>query len=795
MSGAITREEQQLRLATGLVGLLSGAFIVIYVVTAVTSDSHYPFVANSLSKDALFAALAVIAVTNIRSYSFAVILLVGAHLALVAGMTLVLLFGAVSSIAGTLDASTLPLGIGPATLVWIWLGSDLGVAGGLGWLYARAQRARFDLQYLAGIEFTALMALAEVLTPDPAHRIEPYEVAKRADRYLYSFTAQGKSKIRLALLGLAIYPVFTLRAPFSMMSPEARVKFIDRYFLDDVSGHRLPAFLATLAQSMIRAAQQMAFLGFYEDPRAQERCDYRPFSERPGAAEKIKRVPPHRPLRCERQPDGDELAADVVVIGSGAGGAVLAYELASRDREVLILERGSHVDRSEFSEIESEQLSKLYADGALTLSRDFRFQVLQGMCVGGSTVVNNAVCFELPPEVLERWRNPSGLDAGLDAGQLGQSFAHLRKWLPVIPMKETDLLNPGWRKFDAGVKQLGLATPPHDYGLVSCNVLDCLGCGYCNIGCAYGKKLSMLDNVLPRAQQKWGEAVRVLADCRVERIEVRGGRAVAAHCRLADGRKLAVRANTIVLSAGAIGSSMILARSGVGGPLVGRNLGFNIATPLTADFEDELHSEQGIQISHYLSGPDDDGAVLETWFNPIVSQALFMPGWFHEHYANMLRYKHMTCIGSVIGSKRNATVKPARFGDGVSLRYTPDPDDLKRLRAGLKLAGEIMFAAGALRVMPASYRTITATDRGQLDQWDRLLSDDAVLSVNTAHPQGGNCLSRDRGKGVVDPGFKLWDLDNLFVCDASVFPSPITVNPQLTVMALAHYAAGPIASN
>jgi choline dehydrogenase-like flavoprotein len=792
VNGVITREEQRLRLATGVVGLLSLAFIGMYVATAVAGDSYYPFVANSLSKDALFVALALIAVTDIRRYSFAVVLLVLAHVALVTGMLLVLLFGDVSTITGTIKA---PLGIAPDALVWLWMGADVVIAVALMWLYRRARRAVFDCRYLSGVGFGTLMALAAVMAPDPTHEIDSYQVARRADRYLESFSAQGKWKIKLALFGLTIYPLFTLRAPFSMMSREARIAFIDRYFVKAVSSHRLPGFLAMLSQSMIRAAQQMAFLGFYEDPRAQRRCDYTPFAQRPGSDAKIRSLPPHQPLEVMPTPDSRELAADVVVIGSGAAGAMLAYELAKRDREVLVLERGSHVDRSEFSDNESEQLSRLYADGALTLSRDFRFQVLQGMCVGGSTVVNNAVCFEIPDRVLRRWQDPNGLNAGLRPQDLKDSFDAVSKFLKVKPLAENDQLNPGWVKFNAGVRKLGLAQSPYKYGVASCNVEgDCFGCGYCNIGCAYGKKLSMLDHVLPKAKEKFGDGVQILADCRVERLEVRGGRAIAAHCRLKDGSKLRVSANTIVVSAGAIGSSIVLARSGQSGSLVGTKLGFNLGTPLTADFSDVLHSEQGIQISHYLEQEESDGWVLETWFNPIVSQSLFMPGWFHEHYANMLRYSHMTCVGAVVAGKRTATVKPDLFG-GVSLNYTPDKDELGQLRAGLKQAARIMLAADALRVMPASYQSVTATHPDDLDDWDQLLGDDAALSVNSAHPQGGNCLSKDRSKGVVDPDFKVWDIKNLFVCDASVFPAPITVNPQLTVMALAHYAAPVIAGN
>jgi choline dehydrogenase-like flavoprotein len=368
----------------------------------------------------------------------------------------------------------------------------------------------------------------------------------------------------------------------------------------------------------------------------------------------------------------------------------------------------------------------------------------------------------------------------------------VRELIGVKRLVDNGSLNPGWRKFEAGVEKLKLTTPPYEGDFFECNITDCLGCGYCNIGCRFGKKMSMLESVLPRAQAEFGDGVRILAQCEVDRVETAGGRALALHCRL-DGRKVKVRANRIVLSAGAVASSIILSRSGVGGKQVGRQLGFNAASPLTAEFDDELHSERGLQMTNYIAGPDGQDYALETWFNPIASQALFMPGWFEQHRANMLRYPHMTSVGAVVGTRRNATVKPALLGGGVSLNYTPDPADFRRIVEGLKFAGRIMLAAGATRVMPPSFRYMDARSEQELDRFDEL-RDNSDLSINTAHPQGGNCLSRDRRKGVVDQNFAVHGIENLYVCDASVFPAPITVNPQLTVMALAHYAASRIAA-
>ena len=718
------------------------------------------------------------------------------HLVLVFGLALMIALHKTGTVAGTLDPGTLP--VSAHILVWVWLGADVLIAIVLAALYERGQRARYRLRYLSSIEFSTLKALAEVLTPDSKANVSAREVAARVDNYLASFRAQGKSKVRLALVGLTLYPLLTAHPPYSMMSREARLRFVRRRLLSDVWGRRLPKQVRTLVQAMIRAAQQLAFVGYYENPVAAKECGYLRFSERDDYAEKIKTVDWDRPrVKCMEPQDvhSELLTTDVAIVGSGAAGSVLAYELAGMDREVLLLERGLHVDPSEFTEVESVQLSNLYADGALTLSTDFRFQILQGMCVGGSTVVNNGVCFELPARALSAWLDPDGLDAGLNPDELDQSFAAVENMIAVRRLVADDALSPGWKKFDDGIKRLKLSDPPYEQGFFNCNIGGCLGCGYCNIGCRFGKKMSMLESVLPRAQAEFGEAVRILAQCEVDRIEAGDGRALALHCRLGDGRKLKVRANRIVLSAGAVASSMILARSGLGGKQVGRQLGFNAASPLTAEFDDELHAERGLQMTNYVVGPNGTDYALETWFNPLASQALFMPGWFEQHRANMLRYPHMMSIGAVVGTSRNARVAPAPgiLGGGVSLKYTPDPADFRRIVDGLKFAGRIMLAAGATRVMPPSFRYMEARCEDELDRFDEL-RDNSDLSINTAHPQGGNCLSRDPRKGVVSENFAVHGVENLYVCDASVFPAPITVNPQLTVMALAHYAARRVAA-
>ena len=179
-------------------------------------------------------------------------------------------------------------------------------------------------------------------------------------------------------------------------------------------------------------------------------------------------------------------------------------------------------------------------------------------------------------------------------------------------------------------------------------------------------------------------------------------------------------AKTVVLSAGAIASSLILQRSGMGGPAVGKGLGFNIAAPMHAEFDEKLDSYAGLQISHTLRPANEDDLILETWFNPVGAESLFMPGWFSDHYRNMRRYDHMACVGVVVGTKRNASVKPGLFGRGLNLDYVVDEDDLKLVVRGLKLAGRAFLEADALKVMTTTFKYMPCTTEAELDQIERL---------------------------------------------------------------------------
>ena len=795
-SSELTAQERRLELVLRLCALLFTGFTISYLAGGITHEpTEFPFVANSVAKDGMFAILAFVAAGDVRRNGWAAWLVIAGHAMIVGSLLLMLALGRTDSIDATFGA---PFGLEPDPVVFLlaWAAAASLIVVVLTLLCRSAARARYRLRYLSPHQHRTAMAMAEVLVIGPDELLTPEQVAEGIDDYLASFSAREKWKGRLALSALTVYPLLRGRPPFALMSPERRLEFIERCFHRDVVERRLPGFLRKPVQSMLFGAQQLAIIGYYGDPRTAPGTGYVPFSRRPRYAEAIKRVDPDRPglnVRSPNEVDSERITADVAIIGSGAAGAVLAQRLLEAGREVTILEGGRHVDPHEFSEDERVQFSALFSDGGMQMSRDARFQVLQAKCVGGGTVINNAVCFDLTDPSLERWNDPDGLDAGIDRDRLEVSFQTMRAFFPVRKQDDAPL-NKGGTKLVEGVEKLGLATDEH-FGVVEANIHDCLGSGYCNIGCPYGKKLDALAFTLPRAQQQFGEALTVHSECWAERIKPSAdGARVDVHCKLSDGRRLEVNANKVVVSAGALASSLLLQRSGLGGSRVGKGLSFNVGAPMTGDFPDRLDSFDGIQISHAYKPPGEAQLIYEAWFNPVGTQALMMPGWFSDHYANMKRYPYLASVGVVVGSQSNGAVKPGFRGRGMKLDYVPSEQDLKLMVRGNKVAGRILLAAGATRVMPLTFRSLSYSAPEQLEELDEVVRDNTDIQLHTSHPMGGNAISRDPAKGVVDPNFAVRDAEGVYVCDASVFPAAATVNPQLTVMALADYAAPAIAA-
>jgi choline dehydrogenase-like flavoprotein len=720
------------------------------------------FLPNSFAKDALFVVLSLIGAADVRRYGWTAIVIALGYAALVAGQAAALIIG------GAPDVDVPLIGDVSATVaLLVWMAIDIALIVLFAAWWSAAVRARHGLRYLHPIGFGALSALAEVAVEGPAELLSADEVAHNVDGYLADLQARGKWRVQAAFIGVALWPLLTARPPLPLVEPAARKRFLQKRFLDEGARLKLPQWVRRPLQAGVRTACQMAYLGYYGDRRTWDSIGFTPYARRPGATPPPDPAIP--PLRSLPGPPPGAERYDAIVIGSGAAGGILAARFAAAGRRVLVLERGPHVDPRDFTDDEVRQYLKLYNEGALELATSFSLQVLQGMCVGGGTTINNGLCLQPPGPILDEWEAQGIRRAGLE-----QAIADVRQWLGIRQI-DPATTSVAARSFGLAAERLGFPVE-----LMHVNIAaGCRGCGYCNIGCAFDAKRAMLDTVLPEAQRD--HELDVLADFHVERIAHANGRATGVVGRHAGGDPVTLAAAEIVIAAGAIGSSALLLRSRLGGDAVGHGLHFNINSPLTAEFPDNVDAFDGIQMSHAChGGGDPPDHLVETWFNPPATQALATPGWFDDHYTLMHRFRKLGCAGVLVG-----TTTPGRVTSGKGeFDYQPSAADRDRVLNGLVDAARIFFEAGATRVMPATitFREYTpGDDLGRLPDAIRASGD---LLLTSAHPQGGNAVGR-----VVDAGFRVDGMDNLYLCDASVFPSCVRVNPQLAVMGLAEYAA------
>jgi choline dehydrogenase-like flavoprotein len=813
----LTLPEQIGRVVFAALGVAWLAATVGLLLLALVGGVSQPLVVGgAVIGTALLGTLAALVARNVRVYAVMVTLLVLGHLlSLVAVVVAMIRLAPESNVAIAVGGATLST----SQVLTGWLVVDLISIVVLSGLLLVMSRARLDyLGFLGPLEFRIVEGLADSIVNDvaePLPQIPAHEVALRLDRYLDSFPSARLRLTRLALVLLEVAPLTWLWPPLSFLSPQLRREFIDRLYKRDVSDRRARHPVLTLMQAAMRLGMQGVYVGYYSDDRVQKEIGFKPFSKRYADFAQIKPIRKYPPLRVitpedlRRQGTDVITSADVVIIGSGAGGAILAEQLANRGRDVLILERGLYVDPDDFNEDEISMTGRLYSDGALQTAQSYRFQIIQGSCVGGSTVVNNAVCFDTPDHILKTWNDPQGANAEIDVDSFKQALLDVRDRLAIKNVKHTtktrpveEMLNPSYRKIAAGLAEVGMKDGDV-FDVVEANIVDCLGCGYCNAGCKYGRKISMLDEVLPKAQRDRGaDRFRIISEAEAVKLNGNGRQIKEIVVQLRDGRQLLIRnPKTVIVSAGTIASSWLLMRSGIGkGELpVGQHISFNLGSAMYGYWPPEnghrLNSYDGLQIAHYLKVKEHPGFVVETWYNPPVAQAQAMPGWLDRHQQNMRRYSDLGAMGILVGSDATARVQPAfALGGAPDIVYNPTERDLKTLVDGLVLTGEVMFAGGAKEVMAStiSYKDEAVFKRPEdLQRLRKLVQDDRDLVLGTGHPQGGNAISKTRGqdRGVIDPTFKVHGYDNLYVCDASVFPGATTVNPQLTVMAMAHYAA------
>ncbi len=800
-----------------------------------------PALSNAITMYSVIALLGFLMVGLSRLRDFLMqVLLFGFMLTIVTGVPWLLFSEAVVREAGEPEVNVTPWFVGNLVLTAVIYGALVGL-----------RKMKYDVDYsitsFNPSSARSVLAMHDAIfghpketNPDEIERSS--DVLQSIDRYVG--TIRGRKR------GLLNFPywmvenlfnvLFGLRPSFSTMSTEERKYFLRRYLIRRPEERRRACMpeLADFARDMSTAAHAILMFATYSQLKRHRLIGYVP----PGARDRLQSdcvdTPPpftrvadlpvdhNSPENWKRTSAAscripaprvstpvDEPAipseVDFVVIGSGPGGAVMAYRLAQSHpgASILIVERGARYSPlQDFNDREMEMMPKLYKEGGLQQTKRADMFVLQGECVGGGSVINNAICYPMPKHVERIWSGEYGINlAGLDA-----EYRKIAEELNITPLSQAGINKRMEERFVRGVNGYNRTLSDGQLNLVSASLANAsggIGDGLWNIGNHYLRKRSVLETYIPWAEArgmiggKGDERVRVVSNTSAVQFFSDRGRATAVQLQVGTGelKKVTVR-RAVVVACGVISSSHFLMRSGVR-KNVGLRMSCNFAFPFLFEVDEIIRGFDGEQITMGATTPGK-GMIFETYFNPPSAFALSVPLYFDRLDSLMRSYERLLNFGVLVGSEpRGIIERKADLVNGQAFSWSLGARDRDNIRFALATLLRIGVHAGARRAVlpmqPGVDLDLSANGGKAAEDFIKRLMEypfsmsDMLLS--TAHPQGGNLMasstSPEYDKAVVDETFRVKGYDNVFVADASLFPTGVDINPQWTIMAMSSLAS------
>ncbi len=485
------------------------------------------------------------------------------------------------------------------------------------------------------------------------------------------------------------------------------------------------------------------------------------------------------------------LSADVCIVGSGAGGAVIAAELSAGGKSAVVLEEGRYWTSRDFTQIEEEMYPRLYRQRGTKPTADYAVLVSQGRALGGSTLASFCLCFRTPHQILAHWEEEFGL-AGLTHEALFPHFERVEAKIGVKPMGP-EHLNMNNRILMRGAQRLG-----YRGSFVHHNRTDCLGCGYCAIGCAYDRKGDVLTTYLAAASRA---GARILPAVHVDRVRHDQGRVlgVEAHVAAPDGKpRFAVRveAPIVVLAAGSLESPLLWIRSDLPDPhrIAGRNLHLNPYAVVSGIFDETIAAWQGVPQSYVvdeflnLDKRIEGGTLIFAGSAQPIAAAAILPGLGANHRRLMQSYTRIASVAFFLHDRSAGRVSADARGQAV-IDYRLDEDDKRDVMDVLRKSCEILFAAGARSVILPYNDLVEIHHRRNetvIEERGILANDPLFVSF---HPQGTLRMGTTPQTSMVDSFGAAHAVKGLYVADASLFPTSVAVPPQISVMAFADRTA------
>jgi choline dehydrogenase-like flavoprotein len=495
-------------------------------------------------------------------------------------------------------------------------------------------------------------------------------------------------------------------------------------------------------------------------------------------------------------PNKLEDSADVCVIGSGAGGAVFAKEIAEGGRSVILLEEGGSYTSKDFNRNPVDMFPKLYRDMGMTTAYGLPGHppiiVPMGKCLGGTTVINSGTCFKTPDSVLVKWAEEFGIKKCLPE-DMAPFFERVEKIINVTPVTD-DIMGKNGIKFREGVKKLGYSGGP-----IKRNMKDCKGCGTCVFGCPHDSKQAMHLTYIPSASEK---GARIYTHCRVEKIKVEGSRVTGVSGTILEPGtdkplgQFNINAKVVAVACGAMLTPVLLLRNNLANSSgeVGKNFRLHPGIRVIAVYDEVINGWLGVPQNYYVDEFFNEGIMLEGVFVPPEVGAMGMPFLGEKHKELLANYKYIGAFGAMASDTSKGRIF-ARGNGRPFILYNLNKEDARKLGKAVAITSKIFFAAGAKIVFPSIYGYLTLNSIDDCKKIEDANIKPSQLECMAFHPMGTCRMGSDPKKSVVDSYGESHDIKNLFIVDASIFPSSLGVNPQESIMAFSTRSAFHVLEN
>eukprot|EP00002_Diphylleia_rotans_P019427 TRINITY_DN3760_c0_g1_i3.p1 TRINITY_DN3760_c0_g1~~TRINITY_DN3760_c0_g1_i3.p1 ORF type:complete len:698 (+),score=147.73 TRINITY_DN3760_c0_g1_i3:2377-4470(+) len=487
------------------------------------------------------------------------------------------------------------------------------------------------------------------------------------------------------------------------------------------------------------------------------------------------------------------LVYDVVVVGSGCGGGVVASELAQAGYRVLVLEKSTYIPRSDMTLLEYESMAKMYENGGVIATEEGSVSIFAGSTFGGGSTINWSASLRTPKHVTDEWATEHGCTY-FATPKFQESLDFVEQRLGVHDTQTVHSTNNETLK--RGCDRL-----QYNYKVIPRNAPGSHSCGFCPFGCKSGEKQSAVQTFLADAAQAGAD---FMVQAFVERVLRENGQACGVVVSLATGQRFVVRSKVVCVSAGSIHTPAVLLRSKIENANIGKHLRLHPVSMVYGFMQEQTRPWDGCMMSIVCKQFEQRhggfyGSLIETPpTHPGSAGAIISWKSSEQLRADMLRYTNMAVLIVLVRDRDSGTVTIDQDGR-PRLSYNISDHDLGSLREGMEGGLRILAAAGAEKISsvlwkdPSFCPTSTDPNDPQLERYVRKIR--KAKYVPTAYPlysahQMGSCrMGRDRATSVLQQTGEAWDVRNLFVADASVFPTSSGVNPMITTYAIAHSVA------